>query len=205
MAGKATLTLLLNCLEFMMWPDDKKSYIEYGNDSKSMKARDKKQCKKTDPDDLVAGKVPYMESPFITEKYRFEMGCFEELNRYSLKRFLDKNLEEFRADFHKYWKDCTKKDQLAIAKDCLAANNIAVSYVTTVAFMKLLIDNGEGAKWQSAFAANIAMHKKSKYFNDLSDKKVSWYWPAADSIDLNTALTSLEPGAKKRRSVYNLF
>ncbi|WP_257265567.1 pentapeptide repeat-containing protein [Endozoicomonas sp. ONNA2] len=178
LSGKATLTLLLNCLEFMMWPD-KKSYIEYEDDSKSTKKGDKKHCKKTDPD---------------------------ELNRHYLKRFLDESLEEFRADFHNYWKDCTKEDQLAIAKDCLATNNIAVSYVTTVAFMKLLIDNGEGGKWQSAFVTNIAKHKTSKYFNDLSDKRVSrYYWPAADRIDLDTALTSLNPGQKNCMLMCNLF
>ncbi|WP_422489359.1 hypothetical protein [Endozoicomonas sp. ALE010] len=206
LSGKATLTLLLNCLEFMMWPEGKKSYIEYGNDSKITKKGDKKHCKKTDPDELTAEKLSYMELSSINKKLRLEMGCFDELNRDSLKRFLDKSLEDFRADFHKYWKDCSKKDQLAIAKDCLATNNIAVSYVTTVAFMKLLIDNGKGAKWQSAFVTNIARHKTSKYFNDLSDKRVSrYYWPAADRIDLDTALTSLNPGQKNCMLMCNLF
>ena len=147
------LELIINSINFVLFPRHDNKYIEFGINNNAM--NDHNGCRKsTSGEDSASTKsnLPSGLDLFDMSFYRAE--------------FLQ-NIEKHHYLFDKYWEECSEDNKLVIAKYCLSHHIVAVNHTTTVNFMKLLIKNQELSNWLADFAANMKKHKASQQERNL--------------------------------------
>ena len=147
------LELIINSINFVLFPRHNNEYIEFGINNNAMD--DHNGCRKSNSGEDSAS----TKSNWPSGLDLFDMSSYQ-------AEFLQ-NIEKHHYLFDKYWKECSEDNKLAIAKYCLSHHIVAVNHTTTVNFMKLLIKNQEHSNWLADFAANMKKHKISQQERNL--------------------------------------
>ncbi len=149
----AVLELIINAINFVLFPRHDNEYIEFGINDNAID--DHNNCRKSSSgEDSLSTK-----SNLASGLDLFDMSFYR-------ADFLQ-NIKKHHSLFDKYWEECSEDDKLAIAKYCLSHHIVAVNHTTTVNFMKLLIKNQEQSNWLADFAANMKKHKASQQERNL--------------------------------------
>ena len=149
----AVLELIINAINFVLFPRHDNEYIEFGINDNAID--DHNNCRKSSSgEDSLSTK-----SNLASGLDLFDMSFYR-------ADFLQ-NIKKHHSLFDKYWEECAEDDKLAIAKYCLSHHIVAVNHTTTVNFMKLLIKNQEQSNWLADFAANMKKHKVSQQERNL--------------------------------------
>ncbi|MBO9494078.1 pentapeptide repeat-containing protein [Thalassotalea sp. G20_0] len=176
------LALIVNIIEFVMFPLEHE-YIEFGinaNDGGNQKSG--KNFRSTENNTMSCFELDH-EYQNMMDKFKAEI-CYQHI------------LEKCRNHFTKIWESCSDETRLEIAKCCLKNRIIAVSHLTTVEFMKLLIINQQGKHWLDDFTANMDKHKKNEHECNLSMKKWLWGIKDYDSTKIDQSLKAFEQWIK---------
>ncbi|WP_257265594.1 pentapeptide repeat-containing protein [Endozoicomonas sp. ONNA2] len=190
------LALIVNIIEFVMFPLEHE-YIEF--DINTNDGGDEKSFRSTENNTMSCFELDH-EGQNMMDRFKANVCCRD-------------TLENYRNHFIKIWESCSDVSRLEIAKYCLKHKIIAVSPITTMEFMKLLIINQQEKHWLDDFAANMDKHKKNEYECNLLMKK--WFrgindydstkideslkafeqWIKAEAPDFTRRLSGNDPGS----------
>ncbi|WOG27684.1 hypothetical protein [Endozoicomonas sp. 8E] len=151
---EAVLALMLNVINLVLFPEFNDKYIDFSVNANSTDEHD--NCWKAIPE--VSSEITQNNSISGSETNDLSLV---EMQRYKalLCRFC---LKDYRDYIHRFWKECSEKSQLIIAKHCLRHQNVAVSPSTTGEFLNLLSKEDGEENWQEIYTANIEKHKKNQ-------------------------------------------
>ncbi|WBA81096.1 hypothetical protein [Endozoicomonas sp. GU-1] len=176
------LALIVNIIEFVMFPLEHE-YIEFGiNTNDGGEQKSEKSFRSTENNTMLCFELDHEGQDMI--------DCFK-------ANICDRHtLGKYRNHFIKIWESCSDVRRLEIAKCCLKQKIIAVSPITTVEFMKLLIINQQGKHWLDDFSANMDKHKKNEHECNLSMKKYFRNINDYDSTKVDESLKAFEQWIK---------
>ncbi|WOG27687.1 HD domain-containing protein [Endozoicomonas sp. 8E] len=145
---EALLALMLNVINLVLFPESNDQYIDFDVNANSADEHD--GCLKA-----------ITESGSESTQSNTDGLPMVEMQRY--KAFLcESHLKEYRNRIHRFWKECSEKSQLTIAKHCLRHQNVAVSPRTTKQFADLLSQDHDKQYWLEIYLANMGKHKKNE-------------------------------------------
>ena len=150
---EAILELIINCINFVLFPLHDNEYIEFGINYNGL--NDHNNCRKS-----ASGK----ESVNTKNNSTSGPDLFD--LDYNRAAFL-LQIRQYQCFINKFWKDCSEENQLKIAKYCLSHHIVAVGHPTTIEFMRLLTKNQEQSHWRADFATNMKKHKESQQARNL--------------------------------------
>ncbi|WP_257282535.1 pentapeptide repeat-containing protein [Endozoicomonas sp. ISHI1] len=149
---EAVLALMLNVINLVLFPESNDQYIDFGVNANSADEHDdclkaisevsSESAQKNSIASLKTGSLPLVEM----QRYKAHLCRFY--------------LSEYRKYFHRFWKECSEKSQLTIAKHCLRHQNVAVSPLTTEEFITLLSKDHDVEIWRDMYNANMEKHTK---------------------------------------------
>ncbi|MGO0305458.1 pentapeptide repeat-containing protein [Endozoicomonas acroporae] len=183
------LALIVNIIEFVMFPLEHE-YIEFGiNTNDGGEQKSEKIFRSTENNTMSCFELDH-EGQNMVDRFKATVCCRD-------------TLEDYRNHFIKIWESCSDVSRLEIAKYCLKHKIIAVSPITTVEFMKLLIINQQEKYWLDDFAANMDKHKKNEYECNLLMKK--WFRDINDydSTKIDESLKAFEQWIKAEAPDFN--
>ncbi|WP_422473476.1 hypothetical protein [Endozoicomonas sp. ALB032] len=145
---EALLALMLNVINLVLFPESNDKYIDFDVNANSADEHD--GCLKAIPEVGSEGTQSNTDGLPLVEMQRY-------------KALLCKSqLKEYRNRIHRFWKECSEKSQLKIAKHCLLHQNVVVSPKTTKQFRDLLSQDHDEQYWQEIYRANMDKHKKNE-------------------------------------------
>ncbi|WP_257282347.1 hypothetical protein [Endozoicomonas sp. ISHI1] len=151
---EAVLALMLNVINLVLFPESNDQYIDFSVNANSADEHD--HCLKAIPevtsDSAENNSISSLKTdglPLVKmQDYKARLCKFD--------------LRNYRKYFHRLWKECSEKSQLAIAKHCLRHQNIAVSPLTTREFLNLLSEKHDKKYWLDIYLANMSKHRKNE-------------------------------------------
>uniref|UniRef100_UPI0021483363 pentapeptide repeat-containing protein n=2 Tax=unclassified Endozoicomonas TaxID=2644528 RepID=UPI0021483363 len=147
---EAVLALMLNVINLILFPESNDKYIDFGMNANRADEHD--DCWKDIPE--VSSESTQNHS---TPRPETEGLPLVKMRRYkaSLCRMF---LKDYRDCIDQFWKECSEKSQLKIAKHCLLHQNVAVSPSTTTEFINLLSKDRDEGNWRDIYNANMKKH-----------------------------------------------
>lgn len=176
------LALIINIIEFLMFPHPKHEYIEFGVNANSVDEASEKS----------AGNLENKTSLYFGSDYKQQSWMESALAPVYLW-----GLEGYRNNCLRIWKSCSGESKLKIAKYCLRHKIVAVDHCTTVEFMKLLVTNKEGEPWLDNFAANMNEHKNNERKINLLKKILKPDIEDYNSKEIDESLEDFEQWVKE--------
>ncbi|WOG27683.1 hypothetical protein [Endozoicomonas sp. 8E] len=151
---EAVLALMLNVMNLVLFPESNDKYIDFGVNANSTDEHD--DCLKVIPE--VSSESTQNNSISSLQTDDLPLAKMQAYKADLCKYYL----EEYREYFHQFWKECTEKSQIRIAKHCLLHQNIAVSPLTTIEFLNSLPEGHDEQYWLKIKRANMSKHTKNQ-------------------------------------------
>ncbi|WOG27693.1 hypothetical protein [Endozoicomonas sp. 8E] len=150
---EAVLALMLNVINLVLFPESSDKYIDFGGNANS-----------TDGHDHYLKDIPEVSSE-STENDSISCPETDDLALVGMQRYkallCRYCLKGYRDSIHRFWKECSEKSQLTIARHCLRHQNVAVSPSTTSEFLNLLSKEHDEKNWLELYSANMEKHIKN--------------------------------------------